>query len=80
MAGNTCEWVKFVVDYGYGQKRIISTSIKVVVGPKRLTNRNLKQIITIQCTKTVKFQLLRPLDISKLVERGLMHEFIIKWV
>ena len=31
--------------------------IKIAVGPKRSTNKNLKQIITI---KTVIFQLLRP--------------------
>ena len=35
-------------------------SLKVAVGPKRSTNRNLKEIITIKCTKTVIFQLLRP--------------------
>ena len=43
--------------------------LKVGVGPKRSTNRNLKQIIAIECTKTVKFQILRPLDISKLAKR-----------
>ena len=42
------------------------SALKAVVGPKQSTNRNLKQIITIECTKTVIFQLLRPLDISKL--------------
>ena len=36
------------------------TIVKVAVGPKRSTNRNLKQIITIECTKTVIIQLLRP--------------------
>ena len=46
-------------------------SFKVAVGPKRSTNRNLKQIITIECTKTVIFQLLRPLDISKFAKREL---------
>ena len=30
-------------------------SIKVAVGPKRSTNRNLKEIIAIECTKTVIF-------------------------
>ena len=33
--------------------------VKVAVGPKRSTNRNLKQIITMECTKNVIFQLLR---------------------
>ena len=36
-------------------------------------NRNLKQIIAIECTKTVIFQLLRPLDISKLEKRELIQ-------
>ena len=44
---------------------------KVAVGPKPWTNRNLKQIITTDCTKAAIFQLLLPLDISKLVERQL---------
>ena len=39
--------------------------MKVAVRPKRSTNRNVKQIISIECTKTVIFQLLPPLDISK---------------
>ena len=30
--------------------------LKVAVGPKRSTNRNLKEIITIECSKTVIFQ------------------------
>ena len=34
-----------------------------------MDKRNLKQIITTECTKTAIFQLLWPLDISKLVER-----------
>ena len=46
---------------------------KVAVGPKRSTNRNLKQIIAIECTKTVILQLLRPLDISKLSKRELIE-------
>ena len=46
---------------------------KVAVGPKWSTNRNLKQIITIECTKTVIFQLLQPLDIPKLVKRELIQ-------
>ena len=46
---------------------------KVVVGPKRSTNRYLKQIIAIECTKTVIFQLLRSLDISKLAKRELIQ-------
>ena len=46
--------------------------IKVAVGLKRSTNRNLKEIITIECTKTVIFQLLRPLGISKLATRELI--------
>ena len=47
--------------------------IKVAVGSKRSTNRSLKQVITIECTKALYeniFQLLMPLDISKLAERG----------
>ena len=47
--------------------------VKVAVGPKRSTNRNLEQIFTIGCTKTVIFQLLWPLDISKLAKRGLIQ-------
>ena len=47
--------------------------IKVAVGPKRSTNRNFKHIITIECTKTVIFQLLRPLDLSKLAKRVLIQ-------
>ena len=47
--------------------------IKVPVGPKQLTNRNLKEIIAIECTKTVIFQLLQPLDISKLATRELIQ-------
>ena len=47
--------------------------IKVAVGPERSTNRNLKEIITIECTKTVIFQLLRLLDISKLATRALVQ-------
>ena len=46
---------------------------KVTVGPKRSTNRNLKEIISIECTKTVIFQLLRPLDILKLAKRELIQ-------
>ena len=44
----------------------LKRAINGAVGPKRSTNRSLKQIITIECTKTVIFQLLRHLDISKL--------------
>ena len=46
-------------------------TIKVAVGP---TNRNLK-IITIECTKTVIFQILRHLGISKLATRKLIAWF-----
>ena len=53
--------------------KIAQTQFKVVVGPKRSTNRNLKEIITIECTKTVIFQLLRPLDTSKLATRELIQ-------
>ena len=53
-----------------GQKILV---LKVAVGLKRSTNRNLKQIMTIECTKTVIFQLLRPLDISKLAKRELIQ-------
>ena len=45
-------------------------SLKVAVGPKRSTNRNLKQIIT---TKTVIFHLLRPPDISKFAKIELIQ-------
>ena len=48
-------------------------SIEFAVGPKRSTNRTLKQIITIECTKTVIFRLLRPLDISKLAKGELIQ-------
>ena len=54
----------------------LSRFIKVAVGPKRSTNRNLKEIITIECTKTVIFQLLRPLDISKLAKIELINTMI----
>ena len=37
------------------------------------TNRNLKQISTIECTETVIFQLLQPLDISKLAKKELIQ-------
>ena len=47
--------------------------VKVAVEPERSTNRNLKQIIMIECTKTVIFQLLRHLDISKLAKRELIQ-------
>ena len=50
--------------------------IKVAVGPKQSTNRNLKEIITIECTKTVILQLLWPLDISKLAERESLYNHI----
>ena len=49
---------------------MIVCALKVAVGHKRSTNRNLKQVITIQCTKTVIFQLLRALNISKLAKRA----------
>ena len=48
-----------------------SFEFKVAVGPKLWTNINLKQIITTDCTKTALFQLLLPLDMSKLIERQL---------
>ena len=48
-------------------------ALKVAVGPKPSTNRNLKEIITIECTKIVIFQLLRPLGISKLAKRELIQ-------
>ena len=54
--------------------------LKVAVGPNLLTNRNLKQIITSECTKTAIFQLLWPLDTSKLVEREFIQYSIIKWI
>ena len=50
---------------------------KVAVRPKRSTNRNVKQIITIKCTRTVVFQLLRPLDVVKLAKRELIRWSII---
>ena len=70
-----CE-IQSLLDYDRRQcaeSSYLKYSIKVAVGPKRSTNRNLKQIITIDCTKTVIFQLLRPLDISKLAKRELIQ-------
>ena len=64
--GNKGSSPKWGEGYEYG-------FIKVEVGPKRSTKRNLKQIITIECTKTVIFQLLRPPDISKLAKRVLIQ-------
>ena len=49
---------------------------KVAVGPKRSTNRNLKDIITIECTKTVIVQLVRLLGISKFAERERAYTMI----
>ena len=46
--------------------------VKVAVGPNLSTKRNPKQIITTECAKTAIFQLIWPLDISKLVERELV--------
>ena len=43
----------------------VTSTFKVAVGPNLLTNRNLKQNITIECTKTAIFQLLWPVDFSK---------------
>ena len=45
---------------------------KVAVGPKLWINRNLKA----ECTKTAIFQLLWPLDISKLVGRERAYTII----
>ena len=56
----------------------LNDALKVAVGPKRSTNRNLKEIIAIECTKTVIFQVLRPLSISKLAKRELIQRSIIK--
>ena len=44
-----------------------------VVGPKWSTNRNLKEIIAINCTETDIFQLVQPLGISKLAKRELIQ-------
>ena len=66
--------VRYIADQGCQISPLLyCLIIKVAIGPKRSTNRNLKQIITIECTKTVIFQLLRPLDISKLVKRELIQ-------
>ena len=48
---------------------------KVTVGPKRSTNRNLKEIITrpIKCMKTVIFHFLRPQVISQLAKREMIY-------
>ena len=54
--------------------------LKVAVGPKPWTNRNLKQTISTDCRKTAIFQLLLPLDISKLVGRQLTQYFITEWI
>ena len=64
----------------YSYENELARLIKVAVGPKRSTNRNLKEIIAIECRKTVIFQLLRPLDISKLAKRELIQCFIIKLI
>ena len=40
--------------------------IKVAVGPNLSTKRNLKQVITTECTKTAISELLWLLDISKI--------------
>ena len=48
--------------------------IKVAVGPKRSANRNLKQIITIDCTKTGIFQLLRPQTSQNLQKESLYSD------
>ena len=50
----------------------LAIDLLATVGTKQLTNRNLKQIITINCMKTVIFQVLKPLDISKLIERAII--------
>ena len=55
------------------QKKLQFHFIKVAVGPKRSTNRNLKEIITIECARTVILQLLWPLGISKLAKRELIQ-------
>ena len=47
--------------------------IKVAVGPNLSINRNMKQIIATECTKTAIFQLLQPLDISKLEDRESLY-------
>ena len=62
------------------QPTFIKPYIKVAVGPTPWTNRNLKQIITTDYTKTAILQLLLPLDISKLVERQLTRQSIIEWI
>ena len=48
---------------------------KVAVGPKRSTNRNLREIITrpIKCMKTVIFHFLRPQVISQLAKRETIY-------
>ena len=57
----------------YADDTRVGNNIKVAVGPKRSTNRNLKKIISIECTKTVIFQLLWSLGISKLAKRELIN-------
>ena len=52
---------------------MLQHDFKVAVGPNLSTKRNLKQIISTECTKTVIFQLLWPLDNSKLVERESLY-------
>ena len=56
-----------------GSPYVILLVFKVAVGPKRSTNRNLKKVIMIEFTKTVTFQLLRPLGISRLAKRELIQ-------
>ena len=55
-------------------------SLRLRLGLSSRQTENLKQIITIKCTKTVIFQLLRPLDISKLAKREFIQGSVIKWI
>ena len=73
----TCQMIKFIYSVEHINSNQTATNapfkVKVAVGPRRSTNRNLKEIIMIECTKTVIFQLLRSLDISKLATRELIQ-------
>ena len=62
----------FTQDRLHFELPVVSYTSKVAVEPNLSTNKNLKEIITTECTKTAIFQLLWPLDVSKLVERELI--------
>ena len=67
---------RFYTEDEFNRRRayIEHTEFKIPVGPNLSTNKNTKQIVATECTKTAIFQLLWPLDIiSKLVGRESLH-------